>query len=214
MSNREHNLKQQIEHDHHFYNTYPLFEKGSWLEKPSPAIQRYIPVIQKTPQSQVLDLGAGPGRHAIPVAQAIVPEQGKVTAVDHLPLAIEQLSNYARQYGVEDHIHPVLQRAEEMEVPVETYDWIFAVNLLEYLPSQETVEALLSRLEAGVRPKRYVTIVLDVEVENGPVQPGWRPAAEAARKTLRRAFTSWRVVVEKTESASNRKTITFLAQKE
>ncbi|RSL32594.1 class I SAM-dependent methyltransferase [Salibacterium salarium] len=223
----------QRNHYHHFYNSQSLFEKGSWLEKPSAAIQKYIPVIQKTPDSRVLDLGCGPGRHAIPVAQAIQPQGGQVTAVDHLPLAIEQLQHYGAQYGVLNSIQTTLVEVENVEIPEQTFDWVFAVSLLEHVSSEAELSKLLTRIEAGVISKRYVTFVIDTDVKekkagtNHLLEPlvECNMSASDMKKHLRQAFPSWRVVVEKEEEQNSiisrgqgtieqsKNVITFLAQK-
>ncbi|WP_185819696.1 class I SAM-dependent methyltransferase [Salibacterium salarium] len=217
----------------HLYHNHTLFEKGSWLETPSETIQKYIPVIQKTPHSKVLDLGCGPGRHAIPVAKAISPQGGQVVAVDYLPEAIEQLKMYSFQYEVENSVQTEVAEVEKIDIPEQSFDWVFAVSLLEYVSSEAALLQLLLRIEAGVISKRYVTFVIDTDIKEREagtekmLEPLVEQNMEASemKKYLRQAFASWRIVVEKEEQHNivmnreqrtieqSKKVITFLAQK-
>ncbi|MFD2705207.1 class I SAM-dependent methyltransferase [Salibacterium lacus] len=213
--NEEQLVTHQKQYFHDLYSRYDLYEKGSWLEKPSPFIQRYIPVIQRVPDSRVLDLGAGPGRHALSIAGAAASANTEVTAVDHLPLAVEQLETNSRRFGVEANIRPMHDKAENVTIQEQYYHWILAVHLLEHIPSPEQRELLLSRIEAGVVYKRYVTIVMNTDQSEDTLpEPAWNPAAEEASKVLRKAFASWRVAAEKIDKQTGYNTLTFLAQKE
>ncbi|SFM38894.1 class I SAM-dependent methyltransferase [Salibacterium qingdaonense] len=213
--NEEQLVTCQKQYFHDLYTRYDLFEKGSWLEKPSPFIQRYIPVIQRVPDSRVLDLGAGPGRHALAIAGSAAAMNTEVTAVDHLPLAVEKLKTNSARFGVEASIKPVHEKAENTTIEEQYYHWILAVYLLEYISSPADREMLLFRIEAGVADKRYVTIVMNTDQsENTYPEPAWNPTWKEASDLLRKAFVSWRVVVEKVDRNSENNTLTFLAQKE
>ncbi|WP_212634956.1 class I SAM-dependent methyltransferase [Salibacterium halotolerans] len=213
--NEEQLVTYQKQYFHNLYSSYNLFEKGSWLEKPSPFIQRYIPVVQRIPDSRVLDLGAGPGRHALAIAGSAAAMNTEVTAVDHLPLAVEQLKTNSGRFGVQANIKPVHEKVENTAIEEQYYHWILAVHLLEHIPSQKDREMLLSRIEAGVVYKRYVTIVMNTDQsQDTHPDPVWNPTWQEAVDLLRKAFASWRVVVEKVDRHAENNTLTFLAQKE
>lgn len=66
------------------------------ISRPFCSVQRQLKLLNLKKGMVVVDWGCGPGRHTIPVAQAI-GENGKVFAVDIHPLAVATIREKAKQ---------------------------------------------------------------------------------------------------------------------
>ncbi|WP_339256730.1 class I SAM-dependent methyltransferase [Paenibacillus sp. FSL P2-0136] len=123
------------------YDTYDLFEPGSWLHKPVTTVINLINQYKDQEYISILDLGAGVGRNSIPIAESIKPRNGKVVCVDLLESAIAKLMSYSQQFGVEE------------------LDPMFEVNL-----STERMIELLKRQFAGWEIEQLIVKSLAFEI--------------------------------------------------
>src|SRR5208283_5959339 len=105
-----------INYHEQYYGKHRLFENGSWLEKPDPKIAELAPRLVETKACRVLDLGAGVGRNAIPLAQAL-PFDAQVTCIELLTSAANLLRTYADQHGVGDKIVVINDDFENVSLP-------------------------------------------------------------------------------------------------
>jgi 2-polyprenyl-3-methyl-5-hydroxy-6-metoxy-1,4-benzoquinol methylase len=102
--------------DYHqnLYSQHELFENGSWLEKNDELL---LDIVKKNFANKdgvrILDIGSGVGRNAIPIAQVIAPNNGLVTCIDFLDIAIEKLKTNAKKYGVAGVIEAINQDLED-----------------------------------------------------------------------------------------------------
>jgi 2-polyprenyl-3-methyl-5-hydroxy-6-metoxy-1,4-benzoquinol methylase len=67
-----------------------------WWKRPAPEVLAWIDTLPVHPETQVLDLGCGLGRHAIAFAQAGF----SVTATDYAESGISYLNNWAAELGL------------------------------------------------------------------------------------------------------------------
>jgi ubiquinone/menaquinone biosynthesis C-methylase UbiE len=87
------------------------------------------------PGMRVLDVGCGPGRLAVPLAQALLPE-GEVVALDMQPGMIERARAKARRAGV-TNIRFELRPVEAGGLGEGEYDRALLVTVLGEIPDRE-----------------------------------------------------------------------------
>lgn len=101
-------------------------DKGNreWWKKPAPEVLELIRSLSPADHPRVLDLGCGPGRHAIAFALA----RFSVTATDSSTEAIRHLDAWASSLGlpIETRVCDVLAEA----LPGETYDVVLSYNVI------------------------------------------------------------------------------------
>lgn len=141
-------LEEKKYHDE-CYDTYNLFEPGSWLHKPVSTVINLVDQYKNREYIRILDLGAGIGRNSIPIAGLIKSRNGKVVCVDMLESAIAMLKTYSQQFGVEPYIAPILSDIEHFAIEPNEYDIIVAVSSLEHVSSAWILEQKLSEMNAG-----------------------------------------------------------------
>lgn len=140
------------------YTEYSLFEPGSWLAKPVKTVLEIMERLQGREGLNVLDLGCGVGRNAIPIARALDAE---VDCVDILPFAIGKLQEYAQTYGVNDKIHGIASGIDEYEIKEEQYDLILAVSALEHMDSPFSFVQKLNQIHKGLRPGGILCLIVN-----------------------------------------------------
>ncbi|MDZ5784401.1 class I SAM-dependent methyltransferase [Marinococcus luteus] len=137
------------EYHRQYYKQHNLFEKGTWMKKPASRIINALDRIRKGEDIRLLDLGSGIGRNSIPAARQFQEQGCEVTCVDFLDEAIAQLTEYAREYGVEQEIKPVKQAIEEYTPKEAYFDGIIAVSSIEHVPDEKTFWNLIDKLQKG-----------------------------------------------------------------
>jgi ubiquinone/menaquinone biosynthesis C-methylase UbiE len=92
------------------------------------------------PGLHVLDLGAGTGKQAIPMAEA-VGKEGRVLAVDASAAALEVLTREARSLGLADRIHTLVTDFDELPRRVEAsmFDRVSSCYALYYANDPDAV---------------------------------------------------------------------------
>ena len=101
-------------------------------------------------QGQLLLLGVGGAREAIPLAQAGF----HVTGVDFIPGMVEQARANAEKAGV--RIEGLVQEISRLDVPPESYDvvWLSAA-MYSCVPTRRRRIAMLRRIHRALRPGGY-----------------------------------------------------------
>jgi tellurite methyltransferase len=140
-----------ISYHEQYYGKHTLFEGGSWLEKADAKLAELIVRFDQVPNCRVLDLGAGVGRNAIPLAQAL-PAGSVVTCVELLSSASQQLRDYAQQHGVSDKIVVVAQDYETISFPPDEFHLVIGISSLEHCSSHENLMKLVARLQSWTQP--------------------------------------------------------------
>ncbi|MBU1110416.1 class I SAM-dependent methyltransferase [Patescibacteria group bacterium] len=144
------------------YSDKKLFQKGSsWLEKPNAEI---IAVVKNNfigkKHIKVLDLGAGVGRNAIPIAKIIGKSGGKVTCVDYLDVAIDKLNEYVKEHNVGKFIKGFVSSIEDFIINPNTYDFIVAHSVLTHTRSKEKMVQIIKDIAKGTRKNGIVYIYM------------------------------------------------------
>ena len=100
------------------------------------------------------DLGAGIGRHAIPLLRELPGSD--VFAVDLLPSALRSLEN-AVPPGIRPHLHTRSADLDGFEFEASA-DLILAFSAIEHLPGLNAVRHLLDRIRGATKPGGVVAI--------------------------------------------------------
>ena len=150
------------------------------------------------------DLGAGVGRHTLPIAAGL-PTGSRVTAVDLIPGALASLIENAAAAGLSDRVQTVNADLESWAFPADDAGLIIAFSALEHVSSLDAFCAVLERCRAATIPGgvNVIGIVADREEVSSS---GARRAAlielplsgEQALSALRRCFTGLAIHVDET----------------
>ncbi len=105
------------------------------------------------PGMHVLDVGAGPGRIAIPAAQRVEPD-GQVTALDIQPAMLRKLEQRAAKLGV-TNIRSIEGGIGEDLLPHDAFDRAVLKNVLGEIADRE---AALHEIHAALKPGGLLSI--------------------------------------------------------
>lgn len=136
-----------------FFRKAKLFEKGTWIAESEPILMRLVENQYGSKSNiQILDLGCGVGRNAIPLAKIIGPNGGRVTCVDVLEIAIEKLTENADKYGVTEYIQSEVRGVEEFVIQPDYYDLIVAFSVLEHgVSSEQGFFKVIENIQKGTK---------------------------------------------------------------
>ena len=150
MSNLERIRKAERESHIEMYNNNELFTEGSWLARPVRTIMELLPFYENYSCINVLDLGAGVGRNAIPIAERFSDRECNVDCVDLLDIAIKKLLENSRRNGIEEHITGIVQTIDDFKIEKSAYDLIIAVSSLEHMGSKDSLERKLNEMNLTI----------------------------------------------------------------
>ncbi|UOE94645.1 class I SAM-dependent methyltransferase [Alkalihalobacillus sp. LMS39] len=184
------------------YENYRLFEEGSWLHKPVKTVIDSFCMLPLNEKIKVLDLGSGVGRNSIPIAQNMVDREGDVVCVDILESALEKLKQYSKQYGVENKIKAIQSDIGTYSMGTNEYDFIVAVSCLEHVDSEQTLDNVLSRIEAATKGNGINCLIVNSELEEIDIQTNenLNPLIEVNLSTtemlnkLQQAYYGWKLL--------------------
>lgn len=117
----------------------------------SPARLRAI--LEPRPGDRILEVGAGIGIHALPIAEAVSPG-GVVDAVDIQEEMVRDLRNRARSAGVSNLV-ATQGDASSLAYPDERFDAIYLITVLGEVPDPE---AALRELRRVIQPNGRLVI--------------------------------------------------------
>jgi ubiquinone/menaquinone biosynthesis C-methylase UbiE len=174
------------------------FEKAHKLDDPerqrSQPAEAILPELRMEPGSVVLDLGAGTGYFALPIARCLagLGGLGRVVAVDIEPRMLELLAGRAAQSALEARVERIAMdpaRPEQLPLEPQSIDRALLANLYHELPDPRRT---LEELRRVLRPGALLLIVdWDPEstLEMGPPREHRVPRAEVEDAVRRAGFT-------------------------
>jgi len=125
-----------------------------------------------------LDVGAGAGRFALPIARALDPSGGSVVAIDPSPSMLDGLREIAEDYGIEN-----IRTVEMRWPPPDPSSFEADVALIVHVGYDiEAIEGFLDGLEAAAR--RVCLAVLMNRPPAAAAEPFWPPVHGEPRMTL------------------------------
>lgn len=124
---------------------YPFYDRDrpAYGITPSRELQTYLQ--QCRPGGVALDLGAGPGRDTIALAQ----HGFQVTSVDASERGLQQLEERCRQLQLEDRVHVRCADVRDIEIPSGSFDAIVATTVLDHIPADDAAQ-LWERIVDGL----------------------------------------------------------------
>lgn len=146
------------------YSKARLFEEGSWLQKPVKTVLDILPLFSDYKEITVLDLGCGVGRNAIPIAQFYSDKQCRVDCVDILPMAIDMLDDYSKEFKVSGKINGIKSSIDNFTVHKNEYDLVISVSSLEHVESENLLVEKLYEIKDGVKTNGVVCLVINSQV--------------------------------------------------
>jgi ubiquinone/menaquinone biosynthesis C-methylase UbiE len=120
------------------------------LESPDAKIPELIKRFAQTPSCRVLDLGAGVGRNAIALAEALPPDT-RITCVELIQTASELTKQYAEQRNVSEKIIVVNKDFEAVTFPENEFNLVLGISTLEHCSNQESLIQLMKRVQTWTK---------------------------------------------------------------
>ncbi|MZQ87161.1 methyltransferase domain-containing protein [Paenibacillus sp. 5J-6] len=184
------------------YDNYTLFEAGTWLHKPVRSVMDTLDFFDDYESLSVLDLGCGVGRNSIPIAERLQGKSGNVVCVDLLQSALDRLMRYSEDHGVSSRIRPYLSDIADYDIPVDHFDYIVAVSVIEHVESESKLASLLSNMALGTKNGGITCIIMNSNIEEVDAESGEHLEAlmeinlttEQASAYLKKAFEGWTVL--------------------
>jgi tellurite methyltransferase len=208
MSEFERARHETVRYHEELYSSAGLGQTGTWLARPHRLLLDALAHIPSGRPVIAYDLGAGIGRHTIPMMRQL-PVGSEVYAVDLLPSALHSL-----RCSVPPGLSTVLRtrHADLDDFLFETpADLVLAFSAIEHLPALEAIRGLLGRVHAAVRPGGVVAIGIVADRVEVDSEGNRRPAllesaisAAAATELLSSAFGAFDVVYQKARPADVR----------
>ena len=185
------------------YESYKLFEAGSWLYKPVKTVLHYLKLFEKNEYLSVLDLGCGVGRNSIPIAESLRRKDGKVVCVDILESALMKLKEYCVEHNVENYITSVQCEIENYNIKCEEYDFIIAVSAIEHVRSENSLIKVLNSMAEGTKNNGINLLIINTNVHeidkqtNEQLQPMYEINMQTGNmiKLLNSNYNGWHVLM-------------------
>lgn len=200
------NKAQKATQEYHkeFFKKAKLFEKGTWIAESEDNLLKLIEeAFGYKKNVQVLDLGCGVGRNAIPIAKIIGPNGGTVTCVDVLDIAIEKLKENSEKYGVSNHIESEVAEVEKFSIKEGYFDLILSFSVLEHGVSNEaSFFNVIRNIKNGTKKEglNYLGITTNLEeldaktLEKLPKDIVYDASFDEALSDLKDTYKDWEIV--------------------
>lgn len=184
------------------YTDEKLYHTDSWLQKPVKTVREISSLFDNYTSLRVLDLGCGVGRNSIYIAKRFQGINCSVDCVDLLPLAIEKLSQNAKEHNVSLNICGINKSIENYEIFQNHYDLIMAISALEHVDSPDSFFAKLIEIKNGLRENGIVCLVINSNIEevnadtNEIIEAQFETnfTSENLQKILEEVFNGWEVL--------------------
>jgi ubiquinone/menaquinone biosynthesis C-methylase UbiE len=118
--------------------------------------KRVMKMLSVKPGMHVLDVGAGTGRLALPLAEKVAAE-GEVVATDLQPEMLERLKRRARERDI-PNIRTLIGAAGETNLPCNSFDLCIVASVLGEVPEQAR-EPMLREIFDSLKPGGVLAVV-------------------------------------------------------
>lgn len=193
--------RETIRYHKEFYAAAALGQAGTWLARPHGLMLDALTLIPADRPVITYDLGAGVGRHAIPMLRQL-PSGSTVVAVDLLQPALRTLEQAAPQ-GLATRLRTQTADLNDFEFDAPA-DLVLAFSAIEHLPDLASVRRLLDRIAKALRPGGVAAIGIVADRYEIDHDGSHRPAllessitADQAHAVLTDAFIDFSVVYER-----------------
>lgn len=182
---------------------YASDEQPPWLLRPARYILNAAARLSDRPALRALDLGAGIGRHAIPIAS--IPNH-HVHAVDLLTTGLQKLAANAVDAQLPGSVSVETADVESYDFGQASWDLIVSCSCVEHVSNLNALKGVLGRIAAGTRENGVVVFMIATDVEEHTAT-GARPSLREfalsqgdAEAALQANFgIGWRVLDESTK---------------
>jgi len=200
------NKAQRATQEYHrqFFKTAILFEQGTWIaESESDLLELVEKHFGDKKNIQILDLGCGVGRNAIPMAKIIGPNGGTVTCVDVLDIAIEKLRQNAKKYRVADYIEAEVAEVERFFIQKNYFDLVLSFSVLEHgVSNEDAFFKVIGDIKNGTKKGgfNYLGITTNLEeldaktLRKLPKDIVYDASFEKARSDLEDVYKDWEII--------------------
>ncbi|MBL0184192.1 MAG: class I SAM-dependent methyltransferase [Candidatus Obscuribacter sp.] len=203
--------QETIAYHEDYYARHALFDSDSWLARPDQDMMSlaaknrlYWRLLSNQKPLQILDLGAGVGRNAVPLAQYLQANEiiAQIDCFDVLDSSIDLLEQNSTRYGVDKYINTRVIDNDCVVIEPESYDLILAISVIEHCQGLNKVTRLLSELARGVRKNGYCQIeittdrsLIDLDTKEClPTAVETTMTEEQVQKLLKEAFKDLNII--------------------
>lgn len=198
--------RETVRYHEELYATSSLGDDGSWLARPHRLIFEAMEVMPDDRPVIAYDLGAGIGRHTIPLLENL-PDGSQVHAIDLLDSAVRKLEQSAPASG-STTLHARQADLADVEF-VDRADLVFAFSAIEHLASTEAIGRLFTKIAAALRPGGIAAFGIvadryevDAAGERRPALLESGMSVQDAEGLLADAFRGFDVIQQRTQPAS------------
>ncbi|WP_448630796.1 class I SAM-dependent methyltransferase [Cellulomonas soli] len=142
--------RETVRYHEELYAGTPLGTEGSWLARPHPLVLRALALAAPRGPMTAYDLGAGVGRHTLPLARGLAAGS-HVVAVDLLASAVARLEVVCAEAGVADIVTGAVHDLETFDLPPGQAGLVVGFSAIEHVSSHDALRALLGRCARGTR---------------------------------------------------------------
>ncbi len=193
--------KESDRYHHNYYGNHELFEPGTWLEKPNNRLLEISKALISRTGVNILDLGAGVGRNAIPIAKYLGKSIKSVECVEIVPVALQKLKENALKYGVSETIVPVLADVSEYLIAQNKFDLIAAMSVLENAVDLVNFPNIIKKIQIGTKIGGYncFSIATELTEQDSSTQEQLPPlirskfSAQSCEELLRSLYRTWEI---------------------
>ena len=163
---------------------------ATWLERksrvPEERTDLLLEQLPLTPTSVVVDLGAGTGYFALPIAQRA--GDGRVLAVDLQPEMLAIIRQRSKFSGI-DNVEPILATEQDPNLPEGDVDLVLIVDAYhEFSYPREVMQGVAASLKPDGRVYLIEYRGEDLEL---PIKPLHKMTEEQAKRELQAAGLEW-----------------------
>lgn len=185
-----------VRYHEEFYAQHDLFVAGSWLHRPAPFVMRGLEHLSPT-ADRALDLGAGVGRHTIPIAQRL-GLGSLVVGVDLLPIAGRRLHENATELGVRDRVQAIVADLEHLALRPASLDLLVSVSAMEHVSGPTAFVTVLRSCQRATRVGGLHCLIIGTDKVEEDAAGVIRPArveytltSEDGERLLREVYAEW-----------------------